>query len=542
MTDMKAVSSNIELITTTKSDSHDHIKEDHVEGSNTNQSENSAHFAVPVQLKASSQSSSKSSASLSSTHLQYVEPEWALCVTLSESHYSLDVLKSGIIIENISLSSDALANRIKQPRQSSYLVIGKLPICDLQLEHPSISRFHAVLQFGDDTTTKNPSAESTRAPGWYLYDLGSSHGSFINKSQLPARTFVRLRVGDFIRFAGSTRQYLLNGPDEDRPPEMEATVSELLANKSQHAASKVKSLPLETLESGESDGPKREGDGGPSEKKDSAAGISWGMGLLEPDEEANAGDLPQVAVCRFEHLYIDEPKKFLKKWFERELGEPPRYEFLEAPPGKSHVIIEHVIHIYIYSYSYTYYGVFKVIRVYFKNMTSASDRSPFAKSTSFLCRAQLSSSPSSRTGCLSMKSAARRLASALRLRASVAALARVTCAPTTTTRTRALGAESVARRALLAASAAFVQRCSRPAGSARRCASALSKRAVCSTNSANSTRTAPRRVRNAYASPRLLLPQNARVSSNSDLLRYTRTADIPQRLQLHNVCTRTRTT
>lgn len=175
-------------------------------------------------------------------------------------------------------------------------------------------------------------------------------------------------------------------------------------------------------------------------------------------------------------------------------------------------------------------------------MTRAGNRHPSAIATSFLCRAQLSSSPSShtRTGCLSMKSAARRLASALRPRASVAALARVTCAPTTTTRTaRALGAESVARRALLAASAAFVQRCSRPAGSARRCVSALSKRAVCSTNSANSTRTAPRRVRYAYASPRLLLPQNARVSSNSDLLGYMYcTADIPQRL--HSVCTRTR--
>ena len=54
-----------------------------------------------------------------------------------------------IIIENISLSSDALSSRIKQSRKSSYLVIGKLPNCDLQMEHPSISRFHAVLQFGN---------------------------------------------------------------------------------------------------------------------------------------------------------------------------------------------------------------------------------------------------------------------------------------------------------------------------------------------------------------------------------------------------------
>lgn len=48
--------------------------------------------------------------------------------------------------------------------------------------------------------------------GWHLFDLGSTHGSWRNKEQIPAKQFVRLRVGQLARFGGSTRLFLLSVP------------------------------------------------------------------------------------------------------------------------------------------------------------------------------------------------------------------------------------------------------------------------------------------------------------------------------------------
>ena len=56
--------------------------------------------------------------------------------------------------------------------------------------------------------------------GWYLYDLGSTHGTSVNKRGIEPHNYHRLRVGDQIGFAASTRRYLLCGPDWDRPPEL----------------------------------------------------------------------------------------------------------------------------------------------------------------------------------------------------------------------------------------------------------------------------------------------------------------------------------
>ena len=53
----------------------------------------------------------------------------------------------------------------------SFLVLGRLPVCDIELEHQSVSRYHAVIQF----SRVNEEVETQ------LFDLGSSHGTFLNK-------------------------------------------------------------------------------------------------------------------------------------------------------------------------------------------------------------------------------------------------------------------------------------------------------------------------------------------------------------------------
>lgn len=121
----------------------------------------------------------------------YREPPWAGPAT---APYSLETLKGGTILGTRSLKG------------TSYCLFGRLPGCDVCLEHPSVSRHHAVLQHG----TAHPDGGCDgHGPGFYLYDLGSTHGTFLNKTRIPPRTYCRVHVGHVLRFGGSTRLFLL---------------------------------------------------------------------------------------------------------------------------------------------------------------------------------------------------------------------------------------------------------------------------------------------------------------------------------------------
>ena len=57
-----------------------------------------------------------------------------------------------------------------------------------------------------------------------LFDLGSRHGTKLNKQDVPARTHVRWHVGSMARFGESTRLVVLNaegGPDQEEPVDTE---------------------------------------------------------------------------------------------------------------------------------------------------------------------------------------------------------------------------------------------------------------------------------------------------------------------------------
>ena len=87
---------------------------------------------------------------------------------------------------------------------------GRQPdVCDVPLDHPSTSRQHAVFQFRGDEAL-------------YVYDLGSAQGTFVNKTQIPAREHYELHVGDVVKFAASTRLYIICGPSDKMPPEYDS--------------------------------------------------------------------------------------------------------------------------------------------------------------------------------------------------------------------------------------------------------------------------------------------------------------------------------
>ncbi|XP_012265159.2 kanadaptin [Athalia rosae] len=218
--------------------------------------------------------------------LPYREPVWG-GVPLKK--YKLEILKSGVILETVDLT------------QKSYYVFGRLPVCDIPLAHPTISRYHAVIQYrlkGDD---KNPM-------GLYLYDLGSTHGSFWNGHRMKSNMYVRLRSGHMIRFGCSQRKFIIHGPTEDEEEETELTLTELKENRRLELAERERREREELLRIEEEKRLRKE--------KEENEGIDWGMGE-DADEETDLSENPYAATNN-EELFLDDPKKTLRGWFERE--------------------------------------------------------------------------------------------------------------------------------------------------------------------------------------------------------------------------------
>jgi FHA domain len=67
--------------------------------------------------------------------------------------------------------------------------IGRTPDADIYLDHPAVSRHHAVFRLQDDTLV--------------ITDLGSTNGTAVNQQPLAAQVPVTLSPGDTIQVGGS---------------------------------------------------------------------------------------------------------------------------------------------------------------------------------------------------------------------------------------------------------------------------------------------------------------------------------------------------
>ncbi|KAI9154324.1 hypothetical protein LWI28_024443 [Acer negundo] len=126
----------------------------------------------------------------------YTIPEWS---GIPCHRFYFEVLKDGSIMDQFDVY-----------KKGAYM-FGRVDLCDFVLEHPTISRFHAVIQF-----RKRGAA--------YIYDVGSTHGTFVNKNQIKKRVYVDLHVGDVIRFGQSSRLYIFQGPSELMPVEKDLKI------------------------------------------------------------------------------------------------------------------------------------------------------------------------------------------------------------------------------------------------------------------------------------------------------------------------------
>ncbi|KOB68454.1 putative smad nuclear interacting protein [Operophtera brumata] len=124
-------------------------------------------------------------------------------------------------------------------------------------------KHHCVLQYKALAQADEPTS------GWYLYDLGSTHGTYLNKDKLKVSHYTRVRVGHQIKFGNSTRTYILTGPDFDCEGESELTVTEI--------KQRAELMRLERDRLIQEAKEQRERDKLEEEKKRSEQGIDWGM-------------------------------------------------------------------------------------------------------------------------------------------------------------------------------------------------------------------------------------------------------------------------
>ncbi len=83
-----------------------------------------------------------------------------------------------------------------------------LKVADVVLAHPTVSSQHAVIQFREILKYDEEGNVSSEIKP-YLMDLESTNGTLINGEKIEPARYVELLHTDVIKFAQSTRDYVL---------------------------------------------------------------------------------------------------------------------------------------------------------------------------------------------------------------------------------------------------------------------------------------------------------------------------------------------
>jgi pSer/pThr/pTyr-binding forkhead associated (FHA) protein len=286
-------------------------------------------FCVPM-LKPSIQRSTRKEAPTQQKaapappSLPYNKPEWSSRPPLVENetesqldtdgyceHYYLEVIKSGTIVDKIKL-------------QKEFVTVGRLDTCDIQPEHPSLSRYHAILQYS------NGADDSSMKEGFYLYDLSSTHGTFLNKNKIEPNKFVHVGLENCVKFGLSTRLYILHGPKPKYNSDdlnFNLTHEQMKKIKEKHDRIAMKLRVQKELEE--------------EERNEADGEVNWGMNDMKNHEDESVDrDASEIKLGKEEAIeesdesfYINDPSKALRNFFERE-GEELEYDVEDKGYGK----------------------------------------------------------------------------------------------------------------------------------------------------------------------------------------------------------------
>jgi len=136
------------------------------------------------------------------------EPRWRINEKNKERMFGKDgnytftvsMYKNGVHFRDLDLTK-----RLFSEKGKSYLMFGRVWESDLRDEHASISRHHALFQFGKEGAI-------------YLYDM-SSFGTFVNEKRIQKLAYIEYQNNDMVRFGDSELSYVLHIEDRNRNTE-----------------------------------------------------------------------------------------------------------------------------------------------------------------------------------------------------------------------------------------------------------------------------------------------------------------------------------
>lgn len=95
--------------------------------------------------------------------------------------------------------------------RSAWLMGRDEKVTDYFVEHPSISKQHAVIQFRHRTSTDEFGDKTSKVKP-YLIDLDSANGTKMNGEKIKPSRYVELVDGDVVGFGDSEREYVMMLP------------------------------------------------------------------------------------------------------------------------------------------------------------------------------------------------------------------------------------------------------------------------------------------------------------------------------------------
>ncbi|XP_053604343.1 smad nuclear-interacting protein 1 isoform X2 [Plodia interpunctella] len=93
-------------------------------------------------------------------------------------------------------------------RQSAFLLGRDKKVVDIALEHPSVSKQHAALQYRATAFQRLDGSQGRRVRP-YIIDLDSANGTFVNNKKIEPRRYIELLERDVVKFGFSQREYVL---------------------------------------------------------------------------------------------------------------------------------------------------------------------------------------------------------------------------------------------------------------------------------------------------------------------------------------------
>ncbi|EME40399.1 hypothetical protein DOTSEDRAFT_75011 [Dothistroma septosporum NZE10] len=137
------------------------------------------------------------------TVLKYHEPSEARKPPSKEA-WRMYVFKGKDLVDTIYLH-----------QKSAWLIGRDDNVTDLHLEHPTISKQHAVIQFRHRTTTNEYGDKSSKVKP-YLIDLDSTKGTTLNGKKVEGSRYTELLDQDVVTFGGSEREYVMMLPSAEK--------------------------------------------------------------------------------------------------------------------------------------------------------------------------------------------------------------------------------------------------------------------------------------------------------------------------------------